>query len=101
MITFVYDPTEATLDYGFYRCIGCDKSFFGGGPSLHNQGCPYTTEFLGQRTADEAIANYEYHFGDVELAAVSRGEIRGRLTHSVLEKQFPHLLSANQEPPQK
>lgn len=57
----VYDPQNATMSYGFFKCAVCGSEFYGGGRAMHKDGCSST--------------NYdtcEYHFGDKQVKAARK-----------------------------
>lgn len=84
----VYDPIHATISYGFYVCLECKSSFYGGGRALHYKGC-----------SKEGYSECEYHFGDEQVEEVLRvAEKYGNdfnwygISKNDLLKQFPELV---------
>ncbi len=35
-----WNPTESTVSYPLYHCPDCGSKFYGGGKTIHNNGCP-------------------------------------------------------------
>jgi hypothetical protein len=84
----IYDPTKATVSYGFYVCPECQSSFYGGGQALHNSGC-----------SQIGYSNCHLHFGDKHVEMVLEtskrngedGEWYGISKKDLIE-QYPELV---------
>jgi hypothetical protein len=84
----IYDPTEATVSYGFYVCPECKSSFYGGGRALHNDGC-----------SQSGYSNCHLHFGDEHVKMVLKlSETDGEnnywygISKKDLIEQYPELV---------
>jgi len=87
----VYDET-VEVSYPLFVCPDCGAKFYGGGRTMHNDGCshlPNTMDYSGLET----------HFGPKQVTAIKEMAVKHGedfnwygITLAMLKQQFPHLL---------
>jgi len=91
MIELVYDE-EVDVSYGLWVCPKCGARFYGGGRTLHSDGCP-----LLPNTMD--YDGLEFHFGPSQVQqAIESAEMFGPdhkwygISLNMLRERFPELV---------
>jgi hypothetical protein len=94
MVKLVYDPKGTTVSYGFFVCPDCKASFYGGGRTMHSDGCPRLPNTLD-------YSGLELHFNDLQVQKAKEAAVYfDDETHdwygvsvAKLKQHFPELLA--------